>query len=371
MTKCTDERDRKSRTITTRSADITTLEELLEYSQVDLRVWRVKRHIVNSWEVTMGAGTSGSGKPRTFTNYQVKAWLERWEDESPALVVERYLEDIQNHTPRYPKKTPKVRNGRLAVLSVPDLHLGLLAWGRETGSLNYDSKIAERLFIAAVDYLLEAIKVYRISKILFVMGNDYFNSNSAANITYAGTPQHEDDRWQKTFTRGRRMAVEGTDRCLSLAPVDIIVVPGNHDYERAFFLGEVLDAWYRKCKNVDVDNSPLQRKYYAYGSVLLGLTHGKTPKLDKLPLIMADEASELWGAAAYREILTGHTHGDRATEIRGVRVRTLPSLCPVSAWAAEEGYRNMQEAQAHVWDPEYGKVATVHYHPPKELYEHE
>ena len=40
-------------------------------------------------------------------------------------------------------------------LTIPDLHLGKLAWGHETGHGDYDVRIAERTFETAVAALIE------------------------------------------------------------------------------------------------------------------------------------------------------------------------------------------------------------------------
>jgi hypothetical protein len=56
------------------SKSITTLEQALGFSEVDLNEWEVERHIFNSWDVTM---KGEDGEPITKTNYQVKVWFRR------------------------------------------------------------------------------------------------------------------------------------------------------------------------------------------------------------------------------------------------------------------------------------------------------
>jgi hypothetical protein len=72
------------------------------------------------------------------------------------------------------------------------------------------------------------------------------------------------------------------------------MVPGNHDYERNFYLGDSLEGWFYNNPNVTVDNSANPRKYYKYGQVLIGYTHGNEEKVTDLPLIMAHERSTDW-----------------------------------------------------------------------------
>ena len=45
--------------------------------------------------------------------------------------------------------------------------------------------------------------------------------------------------------------MKSIDYLAQFAPVDVVVVQGNHDFERMFYVGEVLDAMYHKNKNVN------------------------------------------------------------------------------------------------------------------------
>ena len=370
-TECKDEQSENDRVITTKSADIKSLEDLVKYSGIDLKIWKIVRHVINSWEVTIGKRGTATGKPETYTNYQVKAWLEKITGVTVETILEQFIEDAVKHSPIYPDgpKAEEQAEGVMVEISIPDLHFGLLSWAQETGDHNYDIKISETIFIEAVEYLLSVSGSYLIDRVLFVIGNDFFNVNSALNITAAGTPQDEDVRWQKTFSLGRRMCVEAIDRCRTIAPVDVVIVPGNHDVERSFYLGESLEAWYHNTDNVEVDNRPLSRKYRLYGNSLIGFEHGRNVKLKDLPLVMADEVPDLWAKSKFREIHTADKHHDATIETRGVRVRTIPSLAPASAWMAGKAYRAVKEAQVFVWSKENGNIALMRYHPEDRVYE--
>lgn len=356
-TEISDEQDNDNRILSARSANITSLDDLLEYSKVDLSVWEVSRHVVNSWEVTNSEGN-------TYTNYQVKAWLSAKKQESIEDIINSFREKADKYSPVYPNVIIKDKeDGTLLEPSIPDLHLGQLSWGKETGRQNYDVKIAYSLLIDAVEYIIEHTRQFNVDRIVFPIGNDYFNVNSALNTTFAGTPQDEDCRWQKSFTYGLEMAVEAIDRLQAVAPVDVKIIPGNHDYEKSFYLGEVLRAWYRKCNNVNIDNSPITKKYYSYGNTLIGYTHGNKIKADKLPLIMATDVPDLWSKSKYREYHVAHFHHKMEDEFRQVRVITLPSLVPISAWAANAGYDHLREAVANIYDKQRGQIASINYRP--------
>jgi hypothetical protein len=81
--------------------------------------------------------------------------------------------------------------------------------------------------------------------------------------------------------------------CVQVAPVDVLIVPGNHDRERMFYAGAALECWYHGSPNVLVDNGAQLRKYYSLGKNLIGFTHGSEEKFTMLPGIMAHEVPQL------------------------------------------------------------------------------
>ena len=203
-------------------------------SEIDNTEWKVKSYDINSWEMTTKKG-------ECFTNYQVKAKFERRTSLSPEAVLEDFIKEALNYSPNYKTFERKKKSNPVMVeISIPDLHYGLLAWGRETLDADYDIKISEAMFFKALEYLLLSIKGYNVERFLFPIGNDFFNVNSALNTTFKGTPQSEDDRWKKCFSNAWKMLVKAIEYMVQVADVDILIVPGNHDFERSYYLGEVL-----------------------------------------------------------------------------------------------------------------------------------
>lgn len=252
-------------------------------------------------------------------------------------------------------------------LSIPDLHIGKLAWHEECGE-SYDSKIAEQLFDEAASDLLHKTSTYQFDEITLVIGNDFINSDNSQNTTTRGTPQASDTRHQKTFKIGRKLIQDLVEhRLRGRAPkINIVIVPGNHDQQTAYFLGETLDAWFKDAEDVFVDNRPTLRKYVQFGKVLIGYTHGDKEKHADLPLIMAQEQKKAWASTLFKEIHTGHLHQRRATQFRnvgehnGVVVRVLPSLSAAEDWHVSKGYiGNIRSAEAYIWDRETGLVGTA------------
>jgi len=292
--------------------------------------YRVERVLVNKW------GVPGR------ESKQIKVWLKTDADE--LALAERLRASLEKNPAVL--RRPDLEPGELfAVLSLPDLHVGMLAWHRETGE-NYDTEIALGRMNAAAASLLSRLSGLRVSEIVFPVGNDIFHADTHENTTTAGTRVDVDSRWQKSFQMVAEALIKGpVSWAAEVAPVRVIIVPGNHDYQRAFYLGEVM-RWYYEGRKlpVEVDNSPRLRKYYRRGGVLLGFTHGAWVKPNQLPLIMATEAPEDWAGSVWREWLLGHYHRKRemawnsTEEVGGVRLRVLPSLATPDAWHYQQGF---------------------------------
>lgn len=349
------------------SRDIRTLNDLLNYAGVDRTVWEVERYVVNKWD--MGYKDKAA-EAHSHPLFQVKAWLRRMVtvERTRGLIMDM-LGEFRKQAPAQPRIHSKPpRDGCLLEISIFDLHLGKLCWAPEVGQ-HYDAKIAQSGFTEAVEALLDRAKGFPVSRILLPTGNDFFNVDNQNETTASGTPQTEDGRWQKTFAMGRKLMVDAIERLRSVAPVDVLMVPGNHDTERLFYLGEVLDGWFSKTPDVQVNNSPTMRKYYRFGNNLLGFTHGKEEKHSNLPLIMATEAGKDWAETKFREVHIGHWHHRKelyfnaSEEFNGIRVRIIPSLCPADDWHTLKGFSGLRSAEAYVWSPTDGCVGNFSYNP--------
>jgi DNA repair exonuclease SbcCD nuclease subunit len=162
------------------------------------------------------------------------------------------------------------------------------------------------------------------------------------------------------------MLTEAIERLRQVAPVDVVVVPGNHDTLSTWHMGDSLECLFSKCEDVSIDNAPLMRKYYEFGKVMLLLTHGNKGKLADYPLAMAAEKPEMWGRTKHREAHTGDKHQLKVHELHGVKVRITPALCPPDAWHSESLFvGNPRSAEAFIWHKDEGLVGTATYTVPE------
>jgi hypothetical protein len=361
------------------STRIHTLDELLEYCKVDLQIWEVERFIVNKWELgrkdrqvnlSYNDGKAegyvlDSGKVNVEPLFQVKATLvKRKEIVNARIEIEKLKEDLKKSSP-YVSRSYSVRDyssGNMLEVNISDAHFGKMAWGKETGSRNYDTPIAASTFLRAVANLINLARVYTYDKIVFVVGNDLLNSDDEMGRTTKGTFVSTDGRYQKTFSTVRQTVTRAIHMLAELAPVEVVMVPGNHDNLSVWHLGDSLECLFENDQNVTVRNEPTQRKYIRFGDVFLLVTHGDKGKREDYPLLMATERSKDFGETKYREVHTGHIHQTKLQEWHGVRVRIIPSLSPPDAWHSENGFTGQQRnAEAYVWNEKHGLV-TIFYH---------
>ena len=345
---------------------VKSLEDLIEQCDIDTETWQV-----NTWECkTTTVNIKGDdGKVEKEQKFWVGAKLKRrLLDKDLELQKKELLSFVKETSPvvkEFNKTFSKDKN-LLLEISLPDVHFGKLAWAEESGE-DYDLKIAKARFEEAIDSLLSRSPLQNVERILFPIGNDMINVDSRRNMTTAGTPQDSDSRFRKLLSSVKDILINSINKLSKIAPVDVIVVSGNHDYDTMFTLGMVLEGYFHNNKNVSIDNTAKQRKYYRYHNSGIMFTHGNEEKHSDLGLIFATEQPVLWASCLYREAQLGHFHKNKKTnyvsvdEYQGFQINILPSLSGSDFWHASKGYMGLKQAKAFLYGKEEGKIAEINY----------
>ena len=354
--------------VTKEGQSLVHFDRLLERLEVDTEQWQPELVNVRHSEWDMANGEKGE-------SVKVSARFQRrnFTDAAVRDIWDAFIADITTHELQKPQAGRLRLPGELlCVLSVCDPHFGMLAYDKEVGD-DYDLEKASSAYEEVSKSLLMSAGVHGVGRICMVVGNDLFHANSMQEktpVTRRGTPQDFDTRFHKVFTEARRSVVRVTDEALSRAPVDIVIVPGNHDHDECYRLGEVLSAWYRNDPDVKVIYGANKRVFYSYYENAFMFTHGEeySRKRDNLAMILLSEMpNEMLTASSHglREVLTGHNHASMAggyyptaelTEGRGVRVRSLPGLTGTDAWHHEQGYLHHRAGTALL----YAKGGGLH-----------
>lgn len=341
--------------------DLINVENLLKKCNVDSKKWEVTKFTLEEKHIVKKVGDNIELQPK----YDIKTWISP-RTVNPDELLKEFIEKAGQHRPtnfEYKKLTESKTRKYLLELAILDAHISRLVWNLECGWGDYDIKIAVDLYRKAVDNLLQKAPLDEVEEIVFPVGNDFFNSDNELYTTTAGTPQHDDSRWQKSFSVGCDLMTETIERLTTVCgKVTVLIVAGNHDRQKVFYLGEYLNAWFKDNKRVVIENSPNNRKYLKFGAVLLGWTHGNEEKHTDLPLIMAREQPKAWGECKHYRWATGHFHHMTTKDYKGVIVDILPSLCATDQYHAKKGYvGNWRGSQAFLYDKEDGLTA-VYYH---------
>jgi len=274
---------------------------------------------------------------------------------------------VEGYSPDY---TPIERNKgkHLLVINPADIHIGKYASELETGD-DYDCETAAQRVLEGVSGLIQKSQGFDIDRILFCIGNDVLHIDNVYNTTTKGTHQDTDGKWWEHYEVALMLYVKIIEMLRFVAPVDVLHSMSNHDYQSGFHLAHTLKSWFRKAEDITFDITVAHRKYYKYGDNLIGLEHGDGAKMDKLPLLMAQEKPKMWSSTKYRYWYLHHIHHKvkhkwrDAKEFIGVTVEYMRSPSSADSWHSRKGFCGVSKAcEAFVHDKESGQVARLtHY----------
>ena len=274
---------------------------------------------------------------------------------------------IESYSPEY-KKIKRKKGTHLLVINPADIHIGKYANELETGE-HYDCETAVMRVLEGVQGLIDKSKGFDVDRVLFCIGNDVLHIDNVYNTTTKGTHQDTDGKWWEHYEIALMLYVRVIEMLRDIAPVDVLHSMSNHDYQSGFHLAHTLKSWFRKADDVQFDISVSHRKYYQYGANLIGLEHGDGAKMDKLPLLMAQERPEMWSKTKFRYWYLHHLHHKikhkwlDAKDFIGVTVEYMRSPSAADSWHSRKGFCGASKAcEAFLHDKESGQVARLsHY----------
>lgn len=375
--------------VSTINPNVRTLDDLLRYMKVDLKVWEVERYTINKWETVMREPATtvhvpeadpnfrhqwkrDSKKPLHEPLYQVKAWLKRRSNQ--AIGTELLLDQIKKSAPKFSAKNivtlRKLPHRRSLEIELVDEHLGLLCAYPEADA-PWSLELASAVIWTAIEDLLEKVKPFGpFEEVFFAMGNDSVHSDTVFHTTTAGTGQPESISWHKVYAEAEKLAIAKVDR-LRLVANDLYCyeIPGNHSRQADFTLARIVRAYFHADPHVHVDASSSPYKFHRFGGNLIGFEHGHSVNAIRLAGIMANERPDDWAATAsgYREWHLGDQHRKGSSkpschEEQGVAIEYIPSLVAPNEWHRLKGFNHQQRgAMAWVWDHTGGPIARFQF----------
>lgn len=326
--------------------EIKDLEDLK--TMIDMEKWEITKYVQNYW----------NGK------YQVKAWLSPKTTQESELIKNL----LDNYQSTYvPIKKSEVisnthwKNDSMLVLNLNDLHFDKLDLNNNT----IDQRVQDYLDVLS-KLTMKAYYSCNIEEIVFVVGNDMFNTDNIHNTTTNHTPQQVNTNWDVAYEKVFDAMVKSINYLRNFSSkVRVVLVQGNHDRTKSYYLAHALEVYFKPDPCVIFDRTSNLKKVVTYGNSFIGFNHGNNIN-DKLPLAFATEFSTEWGACKYHDILLSDKHHNNEkvfksnqtqNEFQGVRVRILPSLSGTDRWHSDNLYRSRQSGIALIYDKQKGKNA--------------
>lgn len=259
--------------------------------------------------------------------------------------------------------SPTVTDGELATLyTITDFHVGMLAWGRETGT-PWDLVIAERVLIDMVSRMMISAPPSEVG-IINQLG-DFLHFDSLKAIT----PEHghlldADSRYQKVVEVAVRVLRKVVEMALQRhEKVYVYMHEGNHDPAGSVWLRVLFASLYENNERVIVEKSPKPYIAFQWGKTMLGFHHGHLSKTDSLPLLFAAMYPDVWGNTTKRYVHSGHLHHHMLKEHPGIKLEQHPTAAGPDAYAARGGWQSERQMTAITYHCESGEFSRQTYVP--------
>jgi len=276
---------------------------------------------------------------------------------------EDFQEFLKKYKPNYtPVKSPILNKDKEIVdleLSISDYHLAKKYITEKHANVH---KRAAKFFEVAEKLIVRTSHMYNIDEIVFPISNDFFHTDNYWNTTTKGTPQDIIAEYDEEYEAGFDVLVKTIMFLKSLCKhVNVVLVPGNHDKTKSFYLAHGLEVYFRNDKGISFLRDKSLTKAVKLGETFIGYHHGNC-KIEELPLLFATDQDHcrLFGESKFREVHTGDKHHYMAKEVKGVRIQQMPSLSGVDRWHKEHNYtNNLRAALVLIYDKNKGKCAEL------------
>jgi hypothetical protein len=285
--------------------------------------------------------------------------LGKWVTAREGAVGEGLIEAIKEQFEQYRGLAPIVpppeaeSDDTLTFYPLSDLHMGMMAWGKETGE-SYDISIACKLIKGQFDTLASMSPP---GHGLIVFLGDTFHANDSTNRTpKSGHHLDVDGRRQKVLRAAVEVAQHVIGRALQVhQTVEVITIRGNHDPDASEAFNLALSVFYSGHIRVKIDPLARDIAYREFGTNLLGFSHGHTMPPERQAQAMAADMPEAWGRTTCRRAFHGHFHREASKMVGAVKVECVGIITPQDSYSFAGGWRGERLFRAYRFDRHKGE----------------
>ena len=253
---------------------------------------------------------------------------------------------------------PKTNPDLLNCYVLTDFHLGMLAWGEETGA-DWDIGIAEATIDRWIEEAIARAPKARVG-VLAQLG-DFLHYDSFEAVTpTSGHVLDADTRFVRMIGVARRALQRCVDRLLR-AHDEVVVLhaEGNHDIASSAWLRELFAALYANEPRVRIETRPDPYYVVEHGKVALFFHHGHKRTIKDLDSVLAAKFRSQFGSAEYCYAHTGHWHHLKRRETALMVIEQHRTLAAPDAYASRGGWLSGRSADVITYDANRGEVCRV------------
>lgn len=298
-----------------------------------------------------------------------KGTLLQWVKTNPDMqklneALVQAVEALKEDLPKY-KRIAKPSQGQKHLLNtyvVTDFHLGMLAWGEETGA-DWDVEIAENLLYNWFDAAV--IQSPKADTAVLAQLGDFLHWDGMEAVTpSSGHVLDADSRFQKLVRIAVRMIRHIIDLLLKTHKhVHVIMATGNHDLASSVWLREMVAHVYQDEPRLTVDLSPDVYYCYEFEQVSLFFHHGHKRKPSNISDTLVAKFRKVLGNTHFSYAHLGHLHSHESKENGIMVIEQHRTLAAPDAYSATGGWMSGRDAQVITYHKQYGEVSRLRISP--------
>lgn len=289
-------------------------------------------------------------------------WVKSSQDREQMIemareIVDTICEGVLRLNPMPPPKN--TTKELLNVYTLTDCHIGMLAWGRESGQ-DWDLSIAEETLSGCFADMVR--RSPPADSCVIAQLGDWMHYDGLTAVT----PSHghildASGRPGQMVATACRVMRSVIDMALEKhKKVYVLIAEGNHDLFGSLMMRTMFRMIYEKEPRVEMIES--ENPYYAmqFGQNMLSWHHGHKKGLDaSTALFIASHYPNIWGDTHYRVLHFGDKHHRSVKEFAGITLEQHGTLAANDAYATRGGWKSNQYCEAITYHETLGEAGRI------------
>lgn len=266
---------------------------------------------------------------------------------------------VRGKAPKAPKPRMKPASSDLAThYKIGDQHLGLYAWGEETGEEDYDLAKSTVDIMGGLEFLISSALPTELGVLVNV--GDFLHANDRKGITPGGgNPLDTDGRHGKVARRAAYIMRDAVQMMLAKHErVEVINARGNHDPDAAVYLQIILEAYFGDEPRVKVHRNDYKIQVLQFGKICHFVYHGEKDRKRQHERITKRFRKEI-GESTKCYVDNGHIHHERKQEIGALLFEVWSPLTAIDLYHADNLYGSERSITSVLYHKRYGEIGRT------------